>query len=80
MKITSLKNMLFASLLLAGLTLASCKDKTGEGDIESASDTVVPEGMSSRPMGDTIITEDDTVIKTGTANDLKENPVGDQVP
>ena len=86
MKIKSLKNMFFASLLLAGLTLASCKNKSDDGDdkssddVESVSDTAVPEGMSSRPMGDTIITKNDTVVDTGAASDTKQNPVGEQVP
>lgn len=83
----NLKNIrsgLFAAFVLGALTLASCKQKSDEGDDagsdDMVTDTVPPEGMSSVPMGDTIITDKDTVVKTGERNNLKENPVGEQVP
>jgi len=83
---TTIKNMLFASLLLAGLSLTSCKGKSGDGDDAASDDNVettadTTGGMSSPPMGDTIVKKDgDTIIKTGTKNDAKENPTGEQVP
>jgi hypothetical protein len=36
--------------------------------------------MSSEPIGDTIVRENDTIVKTGTENDTKENATGTQVP
>lgn len=80
----NIKGTLFAALVFGALTLASCKQKSDEGDDagsdDMVTDTVPAEGMSSVPMGDTIVKDNDTVIKTGTENDTKENPVGEQVP
>jgi len=80
----NIKTTFFSALVLGALTLGSCKDKTADSDNSESdgmvTDTVPAEGMSSVPMGDTIVTDNDTVVKTGPANDLKENPVGEQVP
>jgi len=83
MKITFLKNTMLATALTVGLALISCKNKNDEGT-DKASDGVEAvdstAGMSSEPIGDTIARKNDTIVKTGTENDTKENPVGTQVP
>ena len=83
MKINFLKNTMLATALTVGLALISCKNKNDEGTdkasdgVEAADSTA---GMSSEPIGDTIARKNDTIVKTGTENDTKENPVGTQVP
>lgn len=77
MKTTVLRNTVMALVLTSGLSFTSCKDKTEETTTDT--ETVVPENGSEAPM-DTIVTEDDTIIETGTNKDTKENPVGTQVP
>jgi len=71
--------------MAAALSFTSCKNKTddsqGSGeDMENIQDTTPPEGMSAVPAGDTIVRKNDTIVKTGTKNDTKDNPVGEQVP
>ncbi|KOS05669.1 hypothetical protein AM493_06200 [Flavobacterium akiainvivens] len=66
------------------LSLASCKGegKAGSGNdtISNTTDTVPEEGMSSRPLGDTIVQKDgDTIIST-KADAPNQNPTGEQVP
>jgi hypothetical protein len=78
---TILKNTMFAAALVAGLSLTSCKDKNEEGSAAGETETVdSTAGMSSEPIGDTIVRENDTIVKTGTENDTKENATGTQVP
>lgn len=80
MKATFLRNSLFASLLLTSLAFTSCKEKT-EADTTDGTEVMdSTDGMTSEPIGDTIMTDNDTVVETGTANDTKENPTGTQVP
>lgn len=66
------------------LTLSSCK---GEGKRDNApdtindtSDTVPDEGMSSQPMGDTIVERDGDTIVTMEGKTPNQNPTGEQVP
>ena len=83
MKTTFFKNTILAAALIAGLTITSCKNKTDEGDDKATDDVEAVDstaGMSSEPIGDTIARKNDTIVKTGTENDTKENPVGTQVP
>lgn len=83
MKTTFFKNTMLAAALIAGLTITSCKNKTDEGDDRASDDVEAVDstaGMSSEPIGDTIVRENDTIVKTGTENDTKENPIGTQVP
>jgi hypothetical protein len=79
---STIKNTILASLVVAGLSFTSCKGKTEEADdtnTEMTSDST--EGMSSEPIGDTVVRNDgDTIVKTGTENDTKENATGTQVP
>lgn len=84
MKQSTLKTLALAAAFACSIVLGSCK---GEGKAEDAPDTIsntkdsVPEdGMSSRPLGDTIVEKDgDTIIST--KNDApNQNPVGEQVP
>lgn len=78
MKTTFLRNSLFVSLLATGLAFTSCKEKT---ETETTTEVIDSTGtVTSEPIGDTIITDKDTVVETGTANDTKENPTGTQVP
>jgi len=81
MKIT-VKNTILASLVVAGLSFTSCKGKTEETENTSTEMTGDgTEGMSSEPIGDTMVRNDgDTIVKTGTENDTKENATGTQVP
>jgi len=71
MKKTLLRNTLFASLLLAGVTLASCKNNNNEGDgavetNESSTmdaDTMAPGDMDEMDMEtDTATVNPDTVM------------------
>lgn len=79
MKTTFLKNSLFVPLLVAGLTFTSCKEKTEQ--TETTTEVTDSTGtMSSEPIGDTVVTDNDTIVETGTENDTKENPTGTQVP
>lgn len=79
MKTTYLRNTIMASLMITGLSLVSCKDKT-ETEAETTTETIeTTEGASEAPF-DTVVTDNDTVIESGTKNDTKENPVGTQVP
>jgi len=83
MKINFLRNTMLASALIIGLTLTSCKDKNDANDDKMGDDVEAVDstaGMSSEPIGDTIARKNDTIVKTGTENDTKENPVGTQVP
>ncbi|WP_131450761.1 hypothetical protein [Flavobacterium subsaxonicum] len=72
------------SMLLAGLTLTSCKNKADDGDDAGADDTVATDTLSgynvNETPADTVITDKDTVVEMGTKNDSKENAVGTQVP
>ncbi len=77
MKTTVLRNTVMALVLTSGLSFTSCTDNTEETTTDT--ETVVPENGSEAPM-DTIVTEDDTIIETGTNKDTKENPVGTQAP
>lgn len=66
-----------ASLLVTGLSLVSCKEKT---ETETTTETIeTTEGASEAPF-DTVVKDNDTVIESGTKNDTKENSVGTQVP
>jgi hypothetical protein len=79
MKTTFLRNSLFVALLATGLAFTSCKEKTTE--TETTTEVTDTTGtLSSEPIGDTIVTDKDTVVETGTPNDTKENPTGTQVP
>jgi hypothetical protein len=88
MKLTKTKTIRALSLALAftgTVAFTSCKGEGAEGGrydtISETGNTEPEEGMSSRPMGDTLVEKDgDTIVKTGTGHDTKENPVGDQVP
>lgn len=83
MKTYFLKTTLFTVLLMGSLSLGSCKGKEAEStETMETSDTIPEEGMSSVPVADTIVTDNDTVIDMGDngGNSLKENPVGTQVP
>jgi len=83
MKTNFVKNTMLATALIAGLAFTSCKNKTDEGDDRATDDVEAVDstaGMSSEPIGDTIARKNDTIIKTGTENDTKENPIGTQVP
>lgn len=68
MKKTLLRNTLFASLLLAGVTLASCKNNNNEGDgaVETNetgtvdSDTMAPGDMDMET--DTTTVNPDTIM------------------
>ncbi len=82
MKTNFLRNTLYVSLLATGLALTSCKDNAEGTTTETESTQAVDNTgtMSSEPIGDTIVTDNDTVVKTGTENDTKENPTGTQVP
>ncbi|WP_116787393.1 hypothetical protein [Flavobacterium psychrotrophum] len=79
-----IRTAFFSALVFGALSFSSCKNKTDEGDDagtdDMVTDTIPPEGMSSVPGGDTIVKDNDTVVKMGPKNDLKENPVGEQVP
>ena len=68
MKTTSLKSALFASLLVAGLSLTSCKDKADTKDPDTT-DTV------SKPMVDPTL-DTTTTDTTATSTDTVTNPVG----
>jgi len=83
MKTTFFKNSMLAMALFAGLAFTSCKNKADDGDNNHSDDTEAVDstaGMSSEPIGDTIVRKNDTIVKTGTENDTKENPIGTQVP
>ena len=81
MKKILFKGTLVAALLFGMLSLNSCKEKTTDTNAtETVADSLPPEGMSSAPHGDTIVRKNDTIVKMGTENDTKENPLGDQVP
>jgi len=75
------------TFICAGLlSLTACKGKSDSGDDHGSDhttevkDTTPAEGMTAVPAGDTIVRKNDTIVKTGTKNDTKENPVGEQVP
>ena len=76
---STVKNIMFASMLVASVSLASCKDKANDVDNAEVTDTTGT--ITSAPIADTVVKKDgDTIIETGTKNDTKENPVGTQVP
>ncbi len=80
MKTTIIRSMLMATMLTAGLSLTSCKDKTTEeGNMTTEADTLNGGGAVESPM-DTIVEDNDTIIDTGGASDSKVNPAGTQVP
>jgi hypothetical protein len=79
MKATILRNTMLATALVAGLAFTSCKEKAEDADTNTTT-TDSTSGMTSEPIGDTIVSDKDTVVETGTANDTKENSTGTQVP
>ncbi|MFP9099790.1 hypothetical protein ACLI09_12105 [Flavobacterium sp. RHBU_24] len=81
MKTHFLKAILFTGLLIGSLGFSSCKGKETETTTE-ASDTIPEEGMSSVPVADTVVKDNDTIVDMGDngGNSVKENPVGTQVP
>jgi len=78
------KNTMLAAVMVAGLSLTSCKGKNDDGDNGSTDATSVTDTtntVTSAPIADTVVKKDgDTVIETGTKNDTKENATGTQVP
>jgi hypothetical protein len=81
MKRMLLKGVLFFALTFGALTLNSCKDKTAEKQAEEATnDSLQEEGLSSKPVADTIVRKDDTIVSMKDAGDKKINPAKDQVP
>lgn len=79
MKAHFLKAIVLTGLLAGSMTLGSCKGKETE-TVETATDTIPEEGMSSVPVADTIVTDKDTVVDMGGNESNKENPTGEQVP
>jgi len=80
MKTHFFKAVLYTGLLIGSLSLGSCKGKETENTETEATDTIPEEGMSSVPVADTIVTDNDTVVDMGGNDSNKENPVGEQVP
>lgn len=81
MKKILLKGVLFSALTFGALTLHSCKEKTAETETtEATNDSLEAEGLSSKPVADTIVRKNDTIVSTKDAGDKKINPVKDQVP
>ncbi|MXN90613.1 hypothetical protein GR160_05195 [Flavobacterium sp. Sd200] len=78
MKATFLKNSMLVSLFITGVFFTSCKEKTESSESAETVDTTTYE--EATPIGDTIVTDKDTVVEMGTPNDTKENPTGTQVP
>jgi hypothetical protein len=78
MKTTLLRNMLMALIVIAGISLTSCKDKKTETEETTETQTLETTEGSDDPVMDTIVTKDDTIIKTGGGE--KDNPAGEQVP
>ena len=71
MKVKTMKSMLFATLLLAGISLASCKDGNNQGDgavetnetTEIGGDTIAPGDMDDvNTAEDTATVNPDTVM------------------
>jgi len=77
MKTSLLRNTIMASVLLASLSLTSCKDKEETTTDTETIDTT--EETRESPI-DTVVKDNDTIIDTGGASDSKENPAGTQVP
>lgn len=81
MKRILLKGVLLLALTFGTLTLYSCKDKAAEKQAEEATnDSLQEEGLSSKPVADTIVRKHDTIVSTKDAGEKKINPVKDQVP
>jgi hypothetical protein len=76
MKTTFLRNMLMATVMIAGLSLTSCKEKT---ETTTETETLETTEGNESPM-DTVVTDNDTIIDTGDASKPNDNPVGTQVP
>ncbi|MDV6169693.1 hypothetical protein R1T16_14750 [Flavobacterium sp. DG1-102-2] len=77
MKTSLLRNTIMASVLLASLSLTSCKHKEETTTDTETIDTT--EETRESPI-DTVVKDNDTIIDTGGASDSKENPAGTQVP
>lgn len=77
MKTTFLRTALMASVMVAGLSLTSCKEKA-ETETTETETLETTEGTQS-PI-DTVVTDNDTIIDTGNASKPNTNPVGTQVP
>nr|WP_322624713.1 hypothetical protein [uncultured Flavobacterium sp.] len=81
MKRILLKGALLSALTFGVLTMNSCKDKTAEKEAnEATADSLDAVGLSSKPVADTIVRENDTIVSTKDAADKTINPAKDQVP
>ncbi len=84
MKKKILRTATLAVAFSFSILLGSCKGKgdanNGPDTISNTADTFPDPGMSSRPLGDTIVEKDgDTIVSTKTKGP-NENPTGEQVP
>lgn len=75
-----LTRTVLALCVMASLAMVSCKDKDVQ---DTETEMIETEGVdntdvSDEPYMDTIVTDDDTIVKTGGGTN--ENPAGDQVP
>ena len=76
-----LKNMLYVSLLITGLSFTSCKGKTEDTEAESTEVTDTTGSVTATPVADTVVKKNgDTIVDMKDATDASQNTTGTQVP
>ena len=71
------KTMLVLSVMVS-IAMVSCKDKDGQETETLETEAVDNTEVADEPFMDTVVTDDDTIVKTGGGDN--DNPVGEQVP
>lgn len=77
------RTAVFAFAIASFVTLGSCKDKNEnemDGDTTTTTTTNDMDGELRESPMDTVVTDNDTVVKTGGADEPNVNPVGEQEP
>jgi hypothetical protein len=84
MNTRKLSSLTVMGLMALSLSFASCKkdgqSSSGSDTISNTTDTVPTEGMSSRPLGDTIVKKNGDTIVSTKVDGNGQNATGTQVP